>query len=221
MPLPPPKRIDLPPNPKAQQTLEEIKTKIMQLREKYPRVGQSTAVVSPYLLVRSYPGDHGVRPATADVTESPDIWVAAGDPATAPPIPAHPLADVTVAGDYTVYAHIWNLGHVPIASVAVEFYWSDPFKPIGDGTATLIGAAHVTLGPRPFAACHQLVKCPAPWSAVVSGVEYVPPGYNGPHKRNLLIVRVTGLGDPLGATPWSPSTNRHVAFRYLTPTVIT
>src|SRR5216683_5838015 len=42
----------------------------------------------PYLLVRSGAGDRGGRPADWQVSQSPDIWVAAGNPSSniaAPP----------------------------------------------------------------------------------------------------------------------------------------
>jgi hypothetical protein len=50
--------------------------------------------------------------------------------------------------------------------------------------------------------CHRLVKCPTAW---------VPTIVNGGHE--CLIVRVSGVGDPLGPNPFEPAFNRHVGQR--------
>jgi hypothetical protein len=49
---------------------------------------------------------------------------------------------------------------------------------------------------------HKLVKCPKAWTPVIE---------NGGHE--CLVVRVSGIGDPLGANEWHPWQNRHVAQR--------
>lgn len=48
----------------------------------------------------------------------------------------------------------------------------------------------------------MLVKCPTAW---------VPTLVNGGHE--CLVVRIEGVGDPIGSNPWAPWQNRHVAQR--------
>lgn len=159
----------------------------------------------PYLLVRAYPGDHGDRPATQPWWESCDIWTAPGDPSTAPAIPSSIGGVVTAGQPHTVYAHVWNLGHVPIAGVRVEFYWADPSLWVDAVNIQLIGMTRIDLAPNISAQCHQLVKCPKPW---------VPVLQNGGHE--CLFVRIEGFGDSIGGNPWDARLNRHLAQRNIT-----
>lgn len=163
----------------------------------------------PYLLVRSVVGDRGDRPLNVPFWESPDIWTAEGDPATTPAIPPTPGGTVTAGKPATVYAHVWNLGRAPLTGIRIEFYWFNPALGFSDKTANLIGLASTTLAPRSSPKCHRLVKCPKAW---------VPTHIQSGHE--CIIVRVSGLGDPLGTTyPWSSAYNRHVAQRniHVTP----
>lgn len=157
----------------------------------------------PYLLVRSAPGDMGRRQANYDDYHSPDIWVAAGDPPTAPLIPDEPLTELVVPLSYTVYAHVWNLGRAPIVGARVEFYFSEIYPADLPPSALFQGAASVDLAPRTSSGCHTLVKCPTGLDPLkfytVREVE--------------LTVRVSCVGDPIGTHPWNPSFNRHVARR--------
>jgi len=159
----------------------------------------------PYLLVRSYAGDHGDRSFSGVFWESPDIWVAAGAPADTPAVPSSAGGTVQAGQPNTVYAHVWNLGLAPVAGVIIEFYWFNPSLVIDDAHGHLIGTARVNLGPRSAATSHQLVKCEKPWIPVME---------NGGHE--CLIVRVRSVGDPIGSNPYSPSLNRHVAQRNMT-----
>lgn len=156
----------------------------------------------PYLLVRSVLGDRGDRPVNVPFWESPDIWTAAGEPAAAPPVPPDHGGVVNAGQPTTVYAHVWNLGFAPLAGVKVEFYWFDPSVSIDGSHAHLIGVARCELAGRGMAGAHQLVKCPAAWTPVMA---------NGGHE--CLMVRVSGLGDPIGGNEWKPWLNRHVAQR--------
>jgi hypothetical protein len=156
----------------------------------------------PYLLVRSLVGDRGDRPFNQAFWESPDIWTAAGDPEHSPAIPANHGGVVTAGQPNTVYAHVWNLGFAPLAGVVVEFYWFNPSLGIDGSDANLIGIGRCELAARGMAGSHQLVKCPKPW---------VPVMENGGHE--CLVVRVYGIGDPLGNNDWQPWLNRHIAQR--------
>jgi hypothetical protein len=159
----------------------------------------------PYLLVRSVLGDRGDRPINVPFWESPDIWTAPGDPATAPAVPPNHGGVVTAGQPTTVYAHVWNLGFAPLAGVRVEFYWFDPSLSIDGSNAHLIGMARCELAGRGMSGSHTLVKCPNAW---------VPTVTNAGHE--CLVVRIEGIGDPIGGNPWAPWQNRHIAQRNIT-----
>ena len=156
----------------------------------------------PYLLVRSLVGDRGDRPFNQAFWESPDIWTAHGDPASTPAIPPDHGGVVVAGQPNTVYAHVWNLGFAPLAGVVVEFYWFNPSLGIDGSDANLIGIGRCELAARGMPGSHVLVKCPKAW---------VPVMENGGHE--CLVVRVYGIGDPLGNNDWQPWLNRHVAQR--------
>lgn len=157
----------------------------------------------PYLLVRSVLGDRGDRPINVPFWESPDIWTAPGDPATSPAVPPTHGGTAVVGQPNTIYAHVWNLGFAPLAGVCVEFYVFDPSLGIdGAHAGPPIGVARCELAGRGMQGSHQLVKCPKAWVPVLE---------NGGHE--CIVVRVSGIGDPVGNNPWSPWLNRHVAQR--------
>ena len=156
----------------------------------------------PYLLVRSVLGDRGDRPINIPFWESPDIWTAPGDPADTPVIPADHGGTAIAGQPNTLYAHVWNLGYAPLAGIAVEFYWFDPSVAITGSNANLIGIARCELASRGMNGSHLLVKCPKAW---------VPVMVNGGHE--CLVVRVSGIGDPVGNNAWAPWLNRHVGQR--------
>lgn len=60
----------------------------------------------PYLLIRSVLGDRGDRPINVPFWESPDIWTAPGDPASAPAVPPDHGGVVTAGKPTTLYAHV-------------------------------------------------------------------------------------------------------------------
>jgi hypothetical protein len=156
----------------------------------------------PYLLVRSVLGDRGDRPINVPFWESPDIWTAPGDPSVTPDVPSDHGGTVTAGQATTVYAHVWNLGFAPLAGIKVEFFWFDPSLSIDGTHAQLIGVARCELAGRGMHGSHKLVKCPTAW---------VPRMENGGHE--CLVVRASGIGDPLGGNDWNPWLNRHVGQR--------
>jgi hypothetical protein len=156
----------------------------------------------PYLMMRSLLGDRGDRPFNACFWESPDIWTAVGDPSTTPDLPPNHGGQVTAGQPATVYAHVWNLGFAPLAGIRVEFYWFNPSLGIDGAHGNLIGVARCELAGRGMAGSHKLVKCPVAWT---------PVSVNGGHE--CLVVRVSGIGDPIGGNAWQPWLNRHVAQR--------
>jgi hypothetical protein len=156
----------------------------------------------PFLLVRAILGDNGTRPVGDVFWESPDIWIAEGDPSTTPDLPAGPGGVIRAGTANTLYAHVWNLGLAPILGVRVEFYWLDPSLGLDPATIHLVGTTSVDLAPRVSLECHHLVKCLTPW---------VPTFVNNGHE--CLIVRVSSIGDPIGPDEWNAQVNRHVGQR--------
>lgn len=131
----------------------------------------------PFLLIRSYPGDRGIRPMAYPPTvawESPDILL---NESTAPPGQPQPfdrakLVTTPVAGaKYRVYVHVWNLADAPAYGVSVCVWWVDPGF-FGPGQVHfpmhLIGQAMVPALPGRSRGreCHQLVEIPTPWEVV-------------------------------------------------------
>jgi hypothetical protein len=162
----------------------------------------------PYLLVRSVLGDRGDRPINVPFWESPDIWTIPGEPENTPALPAvHEGTAMESRKPHTVYAHVWNLGFAPLAGIFVEFYSLSTGYYISHpenwaNHAQLIGTARCEMAARGMPGSHKLVKCPKAW--------HPSPPFQG------IMVRVSGIGDPIGANPWSPALNRHVAERGIT-----
>jgi hypothetical protein len=167
------------------------------LNEARPRSDQFL----PYLLLRSAVTDRGVRPFPTPRFDSPDIWVAQGDPSKNPNIPGTQGDNAVVGAPNTVYAHVWNLGRAPIAGVRVEFSVSYGFAVKEPPQGQIIGMTRIDLPPRSSLDCHKLVKCPEPWIPVLDNTCD-------------LIVRVSCIGDTIGLDhPWNPALDRHVARR--------
>jgi hypothetical protein len=187
-----------------QDKINKLRADLPKLLAQMKEKGQGRAnQFYPYILIRSVLGDRGDRPLSVPFWESPDIWTAAGDPATTPAVPPDHGGSLTAGKPHTVYAHVWNLGRAPIAGVKVEFYWFNPSLGIDGAHANLIGMTRVDLGPRSSPGCHKLVKCPKAW---------MPQMVNGGHE--CLVARASAIGDNISAThPWEPWADRHVGQR--------
>jgi hypothetical protein len=160
----------------------------------------------PYLLIRAYPGDTGVRqPPVGYFWESPDVRVYEGeiaDPAGATPT-LHPRRGVP----HTVFVHVWNLGRLAALGTSVRVWWANPSFSFGPGSPEpphFIGAAAVNLDDRSSPGCHHLVRIPTSW---------VPIDENGGHE--CLLAVATHVMDPGGAG-FVASTDRHVGQRNIT-----
>ena len=193
-------------NPK----LDELKKFFTKLKSDWERVSEHNPVkFTPFLLVRAFPGDRGIRPIASPWPPlhwvSPDIWVFEGEPDSATAPIDHGLNMVIRSATHTLYAHVWNLGLAPIAGVRVEWRWrASPLTPLETGEGTTIGVARVDLGPRGYPGCHKLVKCPSPFRA--------PPG----GWQIDLSVSVCAFGDTFDQTLlWDPGKERHVARRIM------
>ena len=177
------------------------------LKRRLEALSTDTRVVFlPQLLVRTYVGDLGARPYGGVFWESPDIWVAFGDPSMTPDLPPNPGGSPIVGEPNTLYAHVWNLGLAPLAGVSVEFLVFNPSITFAGQPPLFRAATRVDLAGRSTPSeCHKLVKCPVPW---------VPTVVNDGHE--CVIVRVSGVGDTL-ARPheFEPTYDRHVGQRNL------
>lgn len=193
--------------------LKEALPGLLKRAKAKPRIDQFL----PYLLIRSFAGDLGARPypATSGLLGSPDIWIAKGDPASTPAIPPDRGTTLTTGQPTTIYAHVWNLGRAPVIGATVEFYRLNnyglfmPSYVPKESDLDSIGMAKVDLAPRSSKECHRLVKCPSAWSPPLEGT-LLAVALGG-----MLVVRISGIGDPIGNDPYHPQANRHVAIRVI------
>jgi hypothetical protein len=157
----------------------------------------------PYLLIRAFPGDTGVRqPPVGYFWESPDIRVYEGD--VHDPSAATPVLNPTTGIDHTIFVHVWNLGRLPALGTKVRAWWANPsfsFSPNSPEPPHFIGGTIVNLGDRSAPDCHQLVRIEGLWRPVVE---------NGGHE--CLLAVAAHVMDPGGADFWA-STDRHVGQR--------
>jgi hypothetical protein len=209
------------PPPGSPREVAWFRRKLREIGNAGPVFGPRATEFLPYLLVRGLPGDQGARPIEGAFWESPDIFVAANQPAeTAPPLPPTRAGVAQASAPNTLYAHVWNLGKAPAYGVRVEFYWCNPSVGLDRYKAHLVGVAHVDLGNR-FAlsdrwtevhgpqgayvtrGCHVIVRCPTTW---------VPHYENNGHE--CLVVRVSDpLLDPVAPDQFSAHVSRLVAQR--------
>lgn len=160
----------------------------------------------PYLLIRAYAGDTGVRqPPVSYFWESPDIRVYQGDvhdPGSATPV-LHPIPGVP----HTVFVHVWNLGRLPALGVTVRAWWANPsfsFDATSPEPPHFIGGARVNLGDRTSGDCHALVRIEGLWTPVVE---------NGGHE--CLLAVASQVMDPAPGG-FAAATDRHVGQRNVT-----
>ncbi|MEV4757178.1 hypothetical protein AB0J86_18975 [Micromonospora sp. NPDC049559] len=190
-------RFGLPADDRERELLDTLRDRLG------PRMERNRIAFRPELLIRTYVGDFGIRPYGGTFWHSPDIWVAPGDPASTPAVPANPGGSPVVGQPHTLYAHVWNLGLAPLIGATVEFLVFNPSIAFAGQAPLFRATARVDLASRTSAAeCHKLVKCPVAW---------VPALVNGGHE--CLIVRASGVGDPLAPDHLEPAVDRKVAQR--------
>jgi hypothetical protein len=191
--------------------ITEAKAFFSRLQEGQPK-RESPIKFMPHVLIRSFAGDNGTRPLGGSLPfwrQSPDIWIAEGDPLVTPEIPPNSWVNVVSGNTYTVFAHVWNLGRAPIAGVKVEWYWADAPSLGIPRNPNLIGNARVDLASRGFPGSHKLVKCPQAWVGPV-----ILPTDKHDH---CILARVSAFGDPISTSDeWNAAADRHVAQRNLT-----
>lgn len=159
----------------------------------------------PYLLVRAFPGDAGLRPPSQGVFwESPDILVFEGLVSTAD---GHtPVINPIPGRDHTVFVRVWNLGRLPALGVSVRVWWANPsFDPNDPAAAEqphYIGGAYTNIGDRYHPKdCHPLVRVTPAWRPVTE---------NQGHE--CLLAKVESIVDPAGPR-FHTYTDRHVGQR--------
>ncbi|HEX2856247.1 MAG TPA: hypothetical protein VHO26_02045 [Propionibacteriaceae bacterium] len=155
----------------------------------------------PYLLIRAFPGDTGVRqPPVNYFWESPDIRVYEGD--VQDPSTATPVINPTPGVAHSVFVHVWNLGRLEAVGVTVRAWWANPAFSFGAGSPEpphYIGGTRVNLGDRTSPDCHALVRIQGLWTPVVE---------NSGHE--CLLAVATHVMDPASGG-FTASTDRHVA----------
>jgi hypothetical protein len=159
----------------------------------------------PYLLVRAYPGDAGLRPPSQGVFwESPDILVFQGAVNTAD---GHtPVINPIPGRDHTLFVRVWNLGRLPALGVSVRVWWAnpsfDPNDPAAGEQPHYIGGAYATIQDRYHPKeCHPLIRVSPTWRPVTE---------NQGHE--CLLAKVESIVDPAGPR-FHTYSDRHVGQR--------
>ena len=169
-----------------------------------PRVRQDG--IWPYLIIRAFPGDYGVRsPALNVFWESPDILVVNGIVTTlegnTPTL--HPVSEVP----HTIFVRVWNLGRLPAIGVRLRVYWANPSfsfdDPSSPGYPHHIGAISLNLSDRYQPGSHTVVRLRIPW---------VPTFVNNGHE--CLLAKVDSFSDRTGPG-FDANIDRHVGQRNL------
>lgn len=173
------------------------------IRERKPKRQDS---FWPYLLIRAFLGDHGVRqPPLGVFWESPDILIVPGIVDT---IEGNtPTLNPKPGVDHTVFVRVWNLGRFPAIGVKLRVYWANPSFSFNDPNSPelphYIGGTYLNLGDRYQPNSHQLFKIPAPWRPVVE---------NQGHE--CMLAKVDAFSDR-AADGFNANVDRHVAQRNL------
>jgi hypothetical protein len=152
----------------------------------------------PYLLIRAFLGDHGVRPVTTGIYwESPDVIVIQGDVST--PVGHTPTLNPTAGVDHTIFVRVWNLGRLSAIGTKLRAYWANPALQIGG--IYYIGGTYVNIPDRSQPDFNQLVRIPSLWKPILEN--------NG---HECLLAKVESSADRTGPD-FDTNMNRHVGQR--------
>lgn len=153
----------------------------------------------PFLLIRSFRGDFGARPATVNKKASPDIILTQQNPAYQTTVVGqNGIADFRAQNKipnvvfrnwtYDVWVHVWNLGRAPAHGVRVRAWVEGSF----------IGGRELDLGDRTSSTSHLLVKV-GTWQ---------------PQATQEILATAECMSDVAKARPASdPGKDRHTAAR--------
>jgi hypothetical protein len=181
---------------------KKLKNEIENFLTHHPKKRQDG--IWPYLLIRAYTGDFGVRqPPPAVFWQSPDIIVIQGDVQTlegnAPTL--HPIPNKP----HTIFVRVWNLGRLPAIGIRLRVYWANPSfsfdDPTGPGSPHFIGGTYVNLSSRYQPGSHLVSRVPVLWVPVVEN--------NG---HECLLAKVDCFADRTGPG-FDANTDRHVGQR--------
>ncbi len=144
----------------------------------------------PFLVIRTYPGDVGVRPVLPSHTvtpynslvDSPDVVVTPAGPPGEPSvvgrsgiaaIKAREINHLTFGQSRDLWAHVWNLGHFQATGVRVRAWLSvAPDTPhLTVPPPRFLGGAAIDLGDRTSDTAHRMVKV-ATFAAEDFGIGY-------------------------------------------------
>jgi hypothetical protein len=160
----------------------------------------------PYLLIRAYSNDHGVRqPPPNPFWESPDIIVVPGQVTNfdGSQSTLHPSPNVP----HTIFVRVWNLGRLPAFGVRLRVYWANPSFSFNDPTSPgyphFIGGAYLNLSSRYQFDSHIVSRISAPWIPIIE---------NDGHE--CLLAKVDCFADRTGPD-FNANTDRHVGQKNL------
>jgi len=173
----------------------------------------------PYLLIRSYVGDHGKRPWTAGHPwGTPDILVQPKPAAQAQPFAdGPPVTSVSDGSLYQVKVRVWNLGLLAAVGTTLSVYAAYTIEAVaGEGFTTwsepvLVGRTRFDLPDSRSPNCRALVGLEPPWP-VGNPNAFVSP--NAPWAYLIAVVSCfTDPGAIAQGAPgdWGGSSDRHVA----------
>jgi hypothetical protein len=186
------------------ETRQELRKELENFLIRNPKKRQDG--IWPYLLIRAYPNDHGVRlPPANPFWESPDIIVVPGQVTTFDPnlITLRPAPNM----QHTIFVRVWNLGRLPAYGVRLRVYWANPSfsfnDPTGPGSPHFIGGTYINLSSRYQPGSHNIFRIPVPW---------IPELVNNGHE--CLLAKVDCFADLTGPG-FDANIDRHVGQRNL------
>jgi hypothetical protein len=155
----------------------------------------------PFLLIRSFPGDSGARPAQApNMYQSPDLIMTISDPQYQPAVvgrdgmPAlmgRQCRNVFVNRRHDVWVHVWNLGRAPAHGARIRAWVVDK----DSGAKEFVGGRQLDLGDRTSQNSHTVVRIGS-WDAKKGG-----------SSRRELVATVESMSD----VATSAAEDRHTA----------
>jgi hypothetical protein len=164
----------------------------------------------PYLLVRAFPGDHGIRPVknVNVAAQSPDILVVAGDVKT--PDAQDPGLIPRFGRPHTVFVRVWNLGLLSALGVTLSVFETHMTGKLGNFQWTppkLVGRRLLDLPDCHDPACRALFRLDQPWMPAVAAMFAL---------RNAKLIATVGCfadPGPERAVPEDEEKDRHVGAR--------
>jgi len=181
----------------------------------------------PYLLIRSFPGDHGIRPFPQNSPSwefSPDVMAVPGTPGQVQTLSgATPASSVADGQPYTVFVRVWNLGLLSAIGATLNVYATYAISPVADqgfmtwSPVSLVGQGFFDLPDCYSPDCRTVLKLQMPWVPHADNAIMDPN-----HPWAWLVARVSCFADvapdQLGKLgDWGVTADRHVAVASFAP----